>query len=58
MKKIFEKKRIANVLRYLVGAICVLFVQNIITLKYTTPDKLMSRVKEITSILEDNYYET
>ena len=58
MKKIFKKQRIANILRYLVGAVCVLFVQNIITLKYTTPDKFMGRINEITSILEDNYYET
>lgn len=58
MKKILSKQRVVNILRYLLGISCVLLIQSIITLRYPASSNLMSRVNEITSILEDNYYET
>jgi len=45
-------------LRYLLGICSVLLVQNGIHYTSKTKDTLTDKINQITSILEDNYYET
>ena len=58
MKKILKKKWLELTLRYLLGICSVLVVQNGIHYTSKTEDTLTDKIKQITTILEENYYET
>jgi len=58
MKKILQKRRIENILRFLLGIGCIFLIQSIVQLRSAEKTDLMSRINQITQILQDNYYET
>lgn len=58
IKRIIAKKRIQNTLRFLLGIGTFVLIQTIIQLTNPETDNLTSRIDQINTILERNYYET